>query len=60
MSTQLFISELRKFLIYKKSESMTVAMQWEDRRESNDLHDAMETGIHKVLKCTNKQNLINM
>ena len=36
MPTQIFVSELNKYIREHKLPNMTVGMRWEDKRESND------------------------
>ena len=36
MPTQIFVSELNKYIREHKPPNMTVGMRWEDKRESND------------------------
>ena len=52
MPTQSFISHLRKFVVDEKPKDHTIALIWEDRRESNDTTSHVQ-GYRVLCTCMN-------
>ena len=60
MPTQVFVSELNKYIREHKPPNMTVGMRWEDKRESNDSTIEPGKDWHAMFTAFNLYNYIHV
>ena len=60
MPTQIFVSELNKYIREHKPPNMTVGMRWEDKRESNDSTIEPGKDWHAMFTAFNLYNYIHV